>query len=666
MKYIILCLWTLVIFCGTIVAQPSIAYYVSPAGNDTNAGTQEAPFRTFERAVSQVEITKSQDPSMRVTVYFREGAYPISRTVHLTARGSGSAEAPVAYVAYPGEFPVFHGSIELTKWKRLEDKKLLERLKPSVRNRIFITDLKRSDIADFGDPIQVGNRPDLSYNNEWQILARWPNQGFAYAGKALGKILIPKALNGNSGAKEGIFTYLNANVNRWKDEPDGKLGGYWFWDWNNSYQTIQKIDTVAKTIELKDSCGYRHGLRYFGLNLFCELDTAGEWYLDRKRKQLYWYPPAGVNPAEKVEVVSLSVLNAPFMVSMENCSYVILDGLSFVETRGSGISVKGGSSCFIRNCRLERIGKDGIRMEEGTGHEIDGCFLSHLGNAGIYMKGGNRKTLTPANFVLKQTVVEYFSLFRRTYCPAISADGCGIYIVNNRFSHASSSAMSLAGNDMIAEYNQIDHVVTESDDQGGFDLYLNPSFRGIILRYNRWSDIHGGTHYGAAGIRLDDMISGVQIYGNVFERCGSHEFGAIQIHGGDENRIEDNLFYQCNMAVSFTPYKEEDWHKSFTKLGKILYEEVNINSPLYQTKYPELRNLGKNINVNSIRNNLLVDCDSVFFRDNDMQIIANNPEISSQGNSAEYYCKATFLQPYGIKAIPIEKIGVLTNRWVNK
>lgn len=42
-----------------------------------------------------------------------------------------------------------------------------------------------------------------------------------------------------------------------------------------------------------------------------------------------------------------------------------------------------------------------------------------------------------------------------------------------------------------------------------------------MVQYNHWSDIAGGTHNGAAGVRLDDMISGVHIYGNIFERCGS-------------------------------------------------------------------------------------------------------------------------------------------------
>ena len=59
-------------------------------------------------------------------------------------------------------------------------------------------------------------------------------------------------------------------------------------------------------------------------------------------------------------------------------------------------------------------------------------------------------------------------------------------------------------------------------------------------------DIRGGTQHGAAGVRPDDMISGVAVYGNIFERCGTINFGGVQIHGGRENLVEGNLFIDCH------------------------------------------------------------------------------------------------------------------------
>ncbi len=84
--------------------------------------------------------------------------------------------------------------------------------------------------------------------------------------------------------------------------------------------------------------------------------------------------------------------------------------------------------------------------------------------------------------------------------------------------------MRIEGNDHLIELNAIRHVVEESDDQGGIDMFGNPLYRGVVIRWNRWSDIGGGTESGAAGVRLDDMISGVTIHGKIFERCGAVHF----------------------------------------------------------------------------------------------------------------------------------------------
>ena len=72
--------------------------------------------------------------------------------------------------------------------------------------------------------------------------------------------------------------------------------------------------------------------------------------------------------------------------------------------------------------------------------------------------------------------------------------------------------MRLEGNDFIIEYNEIAHVVNESDDQGGLDMWNNPSYRGNIIRYNRWSDIQGGTNHGAVSYTHLDVYKRQSLY----------------------------------------------------------------------------------------------------------------------------------------------------------
>ncbi|HMP81182.1 MAG TPA: immunoglobulin domain-containing protein [Verrucomicrobiota bacterium] len=76
-------------------------FYVSPTGNDSNAGTLEAPFYTIHHAVS---LAQPGD-----VIYVRGGTYNYDATIQLNS--SGSDGAPIKIWAYPGELPVLDYSI---------------------------------------------------------------------------------------------------------------------------------------------------------------------------------------------------------------------------------------------------------------------------------------------------------------------------------------------------------------------------------------------------------------------------------------------------------------------------------------------------------------------------------------------------------------------------
>lgn len=655
----------LYLFLFACSGRNTIVFYVSPKGDDANPGTEAAPFRTLEKAKESVGLYLEKTEDKTIVVNIKGGKYYLEKPVVFSARDSGAENAPVIYKAAEGEKPVFTGSRELNNWQVLDNDEKLRLLPPEVHGKVYVTDLKQAGIDNYGDPTDIGKRPELFCNGQLQTLARWPNEGFVKAGLAKGKT--PIQSHGIAGTKEGIFEYVGTRQARWAKEKDARLGGYWFWDWSDGFQEVEKINFGTHTIYLKEPYnhyGYKDSLRYFGLNLFCEIDQPGEWYLDRQEGLLYWCPPEGVNPNKAK--TTLPVFNAPYMIEVKDCSNITFQGLSFCEGRGSAILVSEGRNCLISDCRIERFGEDAVHIEGGSGHGVSGGYLSTFGCSGIRVIGGDRKSLTPAKHFVENTVVKNFSLFKRTYQPAVYAEGCGIRISNNRFMNSSSSAMRLEGNDITVEYNEINHVVRESDDQGGLDMWYNPSYRGIMVRYNRWSDIKGGTKHGAAGVRLDDMISGVTIFGNIFERCGALNFGGVQIHGGKDNVVENNLFYDCLAAVSFSPWSEAYWleHFNSSAIQKKIFEEVDINSELYQNRYPKLKTLNQGLNVNIVKNNLLVDCENSFLREKGVNILENNPSIESEGKALENFCKTDLLKKYGLQPIPLEKMGPQKNIWI--
>jgi len=421
---------------------------------------------------------------------------------------------------------------------------------------------------------------------------------------------------------------------------------------------VASIDPAARTFVLappRSQYGYRKGQRYYAVNLFRELDQPGEWYLDRRTGVVYWLPPDGVEPAKAT--TTLSVLDKPF-VALEGAEHVLVIGLAFQDGRGNGIQVDGGTDCLVAGCTLRRLGGDAIVVAGGLRHGVFGCTMHTLGCGGARVAGGDLKTLSPGGHFVENCTVFDISRTKRTYTPAVHLDGCGNRIAHNLFERIPSSAMRIEGNDQLIELNLVRHVVEESDDQGGLDMWGNPLYRGVVIRWNRWSDITGGTHCGAAGVRLDDMISGVAVQGNVFERCGARLFGAVQIHGGKENLVDGNLFLDCPAGVSFSRWGEKRWLAAIERFLKAAGE------PPYSARYPDLARLKEVPDVSFVCRNVLVGCKTTLLRDGGVERTALNAtadqpldldEGAFDGNPL--FRRALF------EGIPLSEIGPYPHPW---
>ncbi|MEV4517049.1 ricin-type beta-trefoil lectin domain protein [Dactylosporangium sp. NPDC049525] len=97
------------------VAATQATYYVAPDGNDANAGTIAAPFKTVERARDVVR-TVNANMTGDIYVYVRGGTYPVTSTIEFTASDSGTNGYRIAYAAYQNERPVLEAGVQVTGW----------------------------------------------------------------------------------------------------------------------------------------------------------------------------------------------------------------------------------------------------------------------------------------------------------------------------------------------------------------------------------------------------------------------------------------------------------------------------------------------------------------------------------------------------------------------
>jgi hypothetical protein len=142
------------------------------------------------------------------------------------------------------------------------------------------------------------------------------------------------------------------------------------------------------------------------------------------------------------------------------------------------------------------------------------------------------------------------------------------------------------------ELNETHDVLKESDDQGSMELFGNPTYRGVVFRNNLYHHLGSGDKdhlaNGQAAIRLDDVISGMEIYGNIFYRAANGHFGGIQINSGRDNVMDNNLFIDSKHGIT------GGWYPS-NEMWRVIREghppAAFIMSPLYYARYQEMKQM---------------------------------------------------------------------------
>src|SRR2546429_2415605 len=281
----------------SLADQPAEAgtFYVSSHGDDNNAGTALAPFATLQRAQRAVRETKKGSAPVKVLVL--EGTYYLDSPLTFNPDDSGSSGAPIVFAASRGQCVTISGGRKLScSWT-------------SFKNGIMMTSVPPG--LDF---------TQLFVNGKRQIRARYPNYDPSSPGKsgyvqAAGPIPAGTP-NPNAGVDEDMtfstqaprgirFDPSTFSKKKWSNLQDAVIHIYQAAYWGNLQWKIKGIATNSIWFGKggqqigakwsKNPAVLNEKSRFFIENVFEELDAPGEWFLDRTRNVLYYYPEQGTD-----------------------------------------------------------------------------------------------------------------------------------------------------------------------------------------------------------------------------------------------------------------------------------------------------------------------------------------------------------------------------------
>ena len=347
-----------------------------------------------------------------------------------------------------------------------------------------------------------------------------------------------------------------------------------------------------------------HPRRWFALNILEELNSAGQYYIDRATKKLYVWSKTPITSSSKVLISKVSGYGSDntqtayesdrsqSVIKITGASNIKFENIEICDTSGHGIDIIRSNNITLKNCDIYNTRKTGIRILGGTSNNVDGCNIFDTGTGGVRLSGGNKITLEPSRHIIQNCDITRTCLNVRgeTMVAAIQMHGVGNTIRKNKIYNLSTQAIGHSGNNNIIEYNNIHDVILECDDCGAVYTWANISNRGNICRYNLFRNIqnklravpqfpsananscnsnptsvdpNGDSNamkdgwFGHCAIYFDNFAGGMTITGNIFYRCGNKNgkasMGAIFVNYGIDVIASNNIFVDCPLAVGSNP-----------------------------------------------------------------------------------------------------------------
>lgn len=639
----------LFLLAGELAAASPAVFHVSPTGRDEHAGTADAPFATLERARDAVRALKRERggglPEDGVTVEVAAGRYRLAAPFLLAEQDSGTPQAPVRYRCAPEARAWLYGGadVPVSALREVRDPALRKRLPQASRAHVRALDLKALGIRYYRrlpdrfncqfitrypkpELLQkLGCLPEYGYTNAaWAPLelfcdgqaltpARWPNTGYAFIDQVTD--------NGegfaHANTRGGTFEQpsLKEKLKLWAQADEVILHGYFYRDYF-CYSTRVAIDPETARVTLGHGLldgAHKPHQRFYAHHLPEELDLPGEWYLKRETGMLYVWPPEGAG------TLMIPVLETA-AVQFDKVSHVTVHGFGIEGGRGRGIEIAGGVSNRVTACEIRNIGYEGVAVTGGAGHRVAGCDIHDTASGGILLDGGDRRKLEPAGHAAENNHIHHVSYRGARYAPLVIR-GVGNRAARNLLHHIPCVVVNFTGNDHLMEGNEIFLALEGVNELGVFYTGRDWTSRGNVIRNNFIHHVTGVPTWGVRFVHLDDSASGTEICNNI---CYKMESG-VDICGGHDNHIHDNLFVKCKATVSLMS-RGIDMFRSDGKGGFLSNSEkggrntlanrlkmYRWNQPPYSERYPRLKEIFTKNPIaapwwNRIERNLAVDC----------------------------------------------------------
>ncbi|CAF1363672.1 unnamed protein product [Adineta steineri] len=525
-------------------------------GNDLFDGTFEQPKKTIQAALSLTRILRTGYGNENILcIIIRGGTYYLGTNATSTSSQIGaialtSNDSNLIIENYQDERVVLSGGTLLQlQWSRhtktSQGRTIMKAQLPSSLNLDQFNELyidgRRAIVAKYpnGDPSTQGlyaQDPGFSYESQsWispihnpsvEIHIQEPyRNGTVFTNYQLGvgggasvfnpptnfwSTASPPAGN-NYVVPRGLVVKNDAlpHMRNWSDPTTGFLHTFHSGYWGGWIFEIASSNSTQNTIMFsrggfQEARGSDSGGAFYVANIFEELDSPNEWFLDKQTRTLYFMPNETMPTDFVASQISciISISGSHRNNPVEN---VLIQGLIFTETSntymkdfmvpsGGDWSVHRGGTIYSTNTKnitithnlFNQLGSNGMALID---YNDDTSILSNefvwLGDSAIILVGstngidGFSVASQPMNTLIQSNLIHEIGIYVKQSAPILISISRSVSIIGNLIFNMPRAGININdgfyGNHSI-NYNVIFNTVRETSDHGPINSWDRQPF----------------------------------------------------------------------------------------------------------------------------------------------------------------------------------------------
>lgn len=471
----------------------NIDIYVSHDVNVTSDGSRSNPFATIAGAIQNAAKLKSANIKTSISINILPGNYYLSKAIKIPASLSGLTikGLDASKVSIKGSVPL------VLRWEKLD-------------GSIYVANVASN--TDFDQLIVDGKA---------QILARYPNyneDGHYWQGYAEDAI-----------SKERIASWKNPEGTYFHALHGGRWGGFHF-----RITGVNDDGTPILDGGHQNNRGSKPHKKFRMIeNVFEELDSPGEWYLDKEASKLYYWPSKGISiENSKFEASVLKDLIQVVGTLETPVKNVTISGITFENTkrtfmeefepllrsdwtiyRGSAIFFEGTENCKVENNEFTNLGGNvimaskynkGLQIIGNHIHECGASAVSFIGDASAVRSpsfnyqefvplaemdtvAGPQNELYPRECLVENNLIHRIGRIEKQTAGVQIAMAMDITVRHNSIYDVPRAGINVGDGTWgghILEYNDVFNTVLETSDHGSFNSWGRDRFwhpkRGVL------------------------------------------------------------------------------------------------------------------------------------------------------------------------------------------